>query len=304
MTVTFSTLISDTERHLLAGDRDQLNQLASDLSPTDTSVSFGFDLQGIQPGAYVAVDLEVMYVWDVNDTARTATVQRGMVGSTPATHTNGTVISANPKFSKYDIANAVNMEIRDLSSPPNGLWQVKNFIVTTKPVQKTYEIPAAATDLLDILEVRYQPPGPELRWDRIWGDQITVMRQMPQTGSTVTFPTTGMGFRIEKTLYPGRQMTVRYAAPFQELVDLDDDVMTVSGLTQSQLDIPPLGAAARLMGVREAKRTFAEAEVDTRRASETPPGAAARAAQTLLALLNERIRTEYMRLIQTWPALR
>lgn len=296
---TTAQLISDTERLLLTGDRDELNQLASSVSDTVTSFTFTYDNQGIQQGSYISIDLEVCYVWAVNTSAKTATVQRAMLSTTAAAHDASSIVYVNPKFTKWDIFNALNVELADLAPE---LFQVKSFDLTTQPVQKTYTVPAINTDLLEILEIRYQPPGAELQWARITRWTQSVLRDMPTTGDGGF--SSGMGIRIDDALYPGRVMTVRYAAPFTALTSLTNNVESVTGLPASAIDIPPMGAAARLMGVREAKRAFAESEVDTRRASEVPVGASARAAQVILTLLESRVRSEVMALRQQWPMTR
>ena len=97
-------------------------------------------------------------------------------------------------------------------------------------------------------------------------------------------------------------MVIRYASRLQTLSStLTDDAAATTGLLTNQLDIPALGAAARLMGVREAKRTFIERSVDSRRAAEVPAGSSARAAAVLMQLLNGRIKSEADRLRQLFP---
>ncbi len=307
MTVTFSDLILQTERHLMAGDRDALNLLGAAVTDTTmTTLTFTYDVGMIQPGAFVNVDLETMYVWSVNESAKQATVQRGMSGSTAATHTNGSLAYVNPKFSKFQIATEINVEIRDVSGDIQGLFDVNSFDLTTQPVQITYAIPTLNSDILEVLEIRYIEPGAQQRWIRIPRWNFELLRNMPTTGPGA-FPS-GIGLRIDgqnyERLYPGRPMRVQYAAPLSELTNLTDDVVAVSGLPASAVDIPPLGAAARLMGVREAKRTFTESAVDSRRASEVPSGSAANAARVLLELLNRRIRSEVVTLTQQFPELR
>src|SRR5262252_1776898 len=280
MTVTANDLVNDTENHLLGGDRDQLNRLTT------------------------ALDLETMYVWTAATTS--ATVQRGMLGTTPAPHNAGSVVYVNPKFSRSTIFDHLNIELRDLSAPPNGLWQTKEFTLTTFPVQRTYAVPAAHANLIDVLEIRWQPPGPDYRWSRIWRRDYQVIRELDpfDTQAGIGGAPAGIVIRIDPALYPGRHLRVRYAAPFSELSSLSDDVIRTTGLPSTALDIPPLVAAARLMALREAKRNFVEAQGDPRRSAEVPSGGAAKAAQALTAVANERIRTEYMRLQSQYPQLR
>lgn len=296
MVTTTGQLVSTTERHLLAGDRDEINQLVGTVDGTVTTFSFGYQLNGLQPGAYIGADLELCYVWSVDDAARTAVVQRGMVGSIPATHGAGTMVYVNPKFSKFDILQAMNVELADISP---DLFQVKEFDLVTQPVSNLYPVPDPA--VLDVLEVSWLEPGAEVRWRRVRPTPMP-MRMMPTTGEGSS--ATGTTLRIMPPGTPGRPMRVRYSAPFSPLGDLSEDAATVSGLPVSSLDIPPLGAAARLMGVRGAKRTFTETAYDTRRAAEVPVGAASQAAGMLFKQVEDRIRSEVQALRKQWPDLR
>lgn len=294
---TTDTLITETEGHLLSGDRDEQNRLTNTVAPTDTVLTFDFTLGGIQPGAYVCLDIEVMYVWSVNSTGGTATVQRGMLGSTPATHSGGTIAYVNPLFSKWQIFKALNVEITDLSSADNGLFQEKSFELVTQPVQKIYTVPAANLDLIKVLEIRWQEVGPEKLFPRVRPDRFQVVRDLNNRDTNET----GLSLRIEDSFTPGRPLIIRYMANFTTLNLITDDVPSTTGLSPTMLDIPPLGAAARLMGVREAKRAFVERAVNSRRASEVPGGEAARAAGVLLQLLTARIKDEAARLRLLWP---
>lgn len=297
-----SDLISATESHLMSGDRDELNALANTIANTDTSITITYEMNGVQPGSYLCIDLEILYVWSTDETNKTALVQRGMVGSVPDAHTAGSVIYVNPKVSKFDIFNALNAQINDMSIPPGGLFQAKQFQLVTQPVQETYTIPALNADLIDILEIRYQPPGPSLEWPRIRRNDFQILRNMPLTGDGGF--TTGLGLRIDPQLYPGRPMNVTYMAGFSPITHLDDDVAAVTGIPVSALDIPPLGAAYRLITVREAKRSFAEAAVDSRRANEVPSGSAARAGGAIYNLLKQRMKSEYLTLVAVYPETR
>ena len=298
MTTTTDTLITETENHLLGGERDEQNRLTGDIGTGDTSLTFDFALGGILQGAYVCIDLEVMYVWSVNSASNSATVQRGQLGSAPAAHTAGTIVYVNPLFSKWSIFKALNVEITDLSSADNGLYRERSFELTTQPVNKNYTVPADNADLIDVLEVRWREVGPENLWPRVPYRSFQVIRDLDNRVAG----NSGISLRMEYSFTPGRPLVVRYAANFSQLASMTDDAAAVTGLSSTMLDIPPLGAAARLMGVREAKRAFVERAVNSRRASEVPGGEAARAAGVLLQLLNERVKAEAARLRRLWPA--
>lgn len=290
-------LISEVEEHLLGGDRDEINRLSNAMDASQTTVTVDFPLQGATQGSYLCADLEVMYVWSVDNTSQVATIQRGVLGSTAATHASGTIVYVNPLFNKWAIFKALNVEVLSLSGADNGLFAEKSFTVITQPVQATYDVPALNLDLRQILEIRWDAVGPERYWPRVSPRNFSVIRDV-----TTDTGTSGMSIRIDAPSFiPGRRMVIRYAGNFIPLTSTLTDDASLTGLGPTMLDIPAMGAAARLMGVREAKRTFIERSVDSRRAQEVPPGSSSRAAGVLLQLLNGRIKSEAARLRQLWP---
>lgn len=299
--LSVDSLITQVEDHLLSGDRDEINTVSNTVDSSQTTVTFNQPLGSITAGSYLGVELEVMYVWSIDTTSGTATVQRAMLGTTAAGHASGTIVYVNPLFSKWEIFKALNVEIVSLSAADNGLFAEKAFTLTTQPIQKTYDIPVANADLRDILEIRYQPPGPEKYWPRIRRRSFQVIRDVTQT---VDAAPTGMMLRIEESFYPGRPMVVRYAGDFGPLpAAMSADAATATGMAATMLDIPALGAAGRLMGVRSAKRTFVERAVDSRRSQEVPASASAQSAGILLQLMRDRIKSEADRLRQLWPSM-
>lgn len=298
---TFADLINRTEQELMGGDKDEMNLLSGSVDNVQTNFAVTMDPTP-DPGSTVAIDLEEMYVTVSDDTSKTFTVVRGYGGSTAAAHNDQTLVYVNPHFSKFRMSQAVNQEINDLSAPPNGLFQPKNFTLTTFPVRKTYSVPLANTDLLRVLQVGYHEPGPEFRWIQMTRWDFRLFPSMPTSSTDDDGFAHNMAIRIDRPMYPGRVINFVYAAPFTSLSALTDDVAT-TGLPTTAYDIPSLGGAARLMGVREAKRAFVEATVDTRRAGEVPVGSSTKAAQTILQLLNERIRTELSRLQMLYPEI-
>jgi hypothetical protein len=239
--------------NLLSGDKDERNILQADITSTATSLTLSGANEGAQPGAYLGIDLEVLYVVDTNDASNSVTVTRGELGSVAAAHTAGTRVYVNPRFSRWQMVKALNAELRDLSAPPNMIFQVKDFTLTTQPVQQTYLIPSANVDIIDTLEIRSAIPDANKSWPRITRNDSSILRNLP-----TSFSPSGMALRLDVAVYPGQQMQVSYAAPLGEIVDSTTDVFAQTGPPLPAGDSPPLGTAARLMGVREAKRSFTE----------------------------------------------
>jgi hypothetical protein len=100
--------------------------------------------------------------------------------------------------------------------------------------------------------------------------------------------------------YPGQAIRVRYRAPFGSLTALDDDVLADTGLPATAHDLPPLGAAVRLVAGREVKRNFTEAQGEPRRAEEVPPTATLQSSRELLRIRQQRIVAEQSRLLHQY----
>jgi hypothetical protein len=292
MATLASDLVAETRSHLFSGARPELNKCNEVLDATETDVDLLYAAGGIQRGAVLSIDLELMYVWAISGSV--ATVQRGYMGSVAATHATGAIIEVNPRFSDFAIFRALNEEIASFSSPVNGLYQVKTVDLTYSAGRAGYDL-TSVTDLIDILEVRWKGyTTGDWPLIRSW----TVARDM----ATSEFAS-GKALLLYEGVGPGRTVRVRYKAPFAPLVALTSDVQTVSFLPATANDIPPLGAAARLVAPREVKRAFTESQPEPRAAAEVPPGANRNAAGGLLALRNQRLREESARLHRSWPTM-
>ncbi len=227
--------------------------------------------------------------------AKTATVQRGYLGSTAATHATDALVYVNSKFPTFSIFQALNADLADLCAPSNGLLQVISLETNYNPVVQGYDI-TGATQILDILAVRAKIVGPSKDWV-----PITSYR-LDQGADTTVFPS---GFSI--TLFQGGNaglpIQITYSAPFTPFTALTTTTAAV-GLADTMTDIPPLGAGMRLTGVREVQRNFNESQGDTRRASEVPPNAQLAGYQALARERQRRVRAESNRIASNWPLFR
>jgi hypothetical protein len=66
-------------------------------------------------------------------------------------------------------------------------------------------------------------------------------------------------------------------------------------------DILEMGVMIRMLSVREVKRNFMEAQGDTRRADEVPPGAIRDSFNNILRLRRDRIIAEKAKLARQYP---
>lgn len=285
-------LVEHTRALLESGDRGQINRLTNTINSAAISLDIDFDSGSIVAGSVLAIDLELIYVWSASGT--TINIQRGHLGTTPAAHTSGAMIYVNPVFSAFTILRAINAELVSYSTPQWGLYRMQTVDLTYSPATIGYDL-TAVTDLIDIYELRWKGyTAGEWPLIRRW----SVARNMP----TADFPS-GLSLQLDDAAGPGRTIRVRYKGRFGTLSALDDDVQSVTGLPDTANDIPPYGAAARLIAPREAKRAMTDSQPESRAAQDVPPGANRSAAGTFLAIRDPRLREEAARLQQLYPTL-
>lgn len=292
---TTAGLIAETRRHLQSFQREPMNRLVSPVTTASTSMTFEFDTAAIQPGAHLQLGLELVYVWSVELATKTVTVQRAQLGSSATAHAAGTVVTVNPKFPDFAILKALNDELLDLSSPLNGLFAVRTADLTFSTGASGYDL-LGATDLLEILEVRYRL-GQSSAY-RHW--PVLTNYELSRNVSTTDFPS-GLALFLHEGAGSGQPVRVLYKASFKPLSTLEDDVEVVAGLPATMQDIPPMGAAVRMVAPREIKRNFTETQGESRRAQEVPPGAVQSSMRSVAAMRQNRIVSEAGRLAQQWP---
>lgn len=285
-------LVEETRRQLDSGGRPEMNRLTTTINSAALTLDVDFDPGGIVEGAMLAIDLELIYVWSVS--GDTATIQRAMLGTTPAAHTSGAIIYVNPRWSNFTIFTAINQELAALSAPTNGLFQMKIVDLTYNAARRGYDL-TSVTDLIDVYDVRADFPGPARDWPRLHWNILA------RNQSTTDFPS-GLALQLNQGGYPGRTIRVQYKAPFTPFAALTDN-LTVTGLAATAADIPPLGALARLVAPREIKRSITDSQPESRAATEVPPGTSRATAGGLLQLRQLRIREEAGRLNSQYPSL-
>lgn len=291
---TVQQLVDRTRQHLQSGYTVERNQLNANYTAGSGTLTFKYPLGGITKGAKLAIGLNVFYVWDVNPSTSTATVTAGEGGSTDANATSGTTVHVRPVFTDFDLFNALNEEVVALSSPQSGLFQVKTVDLTFNSAIDGYDI--SATDIQAIYEVRYQEPGGYKDWPRIPASQWVLERK----AFTSDFPS-GTALRLSAGGWPGNDVRVTYLAPYTPFANLSDDVTATCGISAQAVDIPPIGAAVRLVAGGEVKRNFTSAQPDTRRAEEVPAGAVAASSRGLMMLRQQRVSEEAARLRAQYP---
>jgi len=287
---TAAVVIDRTLRQLLSGTVEARNLLTTTLTSVGTSVVVTYPLEGLRSGQICEIDSELMYIWSADPATKTLEVERGFNNSTAAAHTAGAVITVNPRFPRAQVLEAVNDELSDLSSPMNGLFQVKTMNLDYNGSDPMINL-TAVTNIIDLLtvSVRYQTD------DYPIARKIRLIRDMP----TDDFAS-GFALRFDQSVFPGR-LRIVYKAAYTAVAAEATDINSTCGVQETVTDIVILGTQIRLMSPREIKRNFTESQGDTRRAEEVTIGAIGNSTASLIRLRRDRIQAEAARLARAYP---
>ncbi len=293
---TVQNLIDVTRsRYLLGGMAEPRNKLAANYTAGATTLAFQYDLRNtLGAGSRLSIGLNTFYVWSVDTSANTAQVLGGDEGSTDANANTGAVVSISPRYTDHMIFNALNEDLADLSTPANGLFQVIRNTLIFNAALIGYDL-AGATDIIDIIEIRHDENNSHKDTQRLDRSQWRLERNT----AVADFPST-LSLKLQQG-ESGRNVNVLYKAPFTNFTTVGQNV-SASGLPVSAEDIPPMGAALRLLAGKEVRRNQIESQGDTRRAEEVGAGSIAASPRGIMMLRQSRIMNEASRLTTAYPS--
>ena len=315
MTTTFGDLIENVFRRVSGPVQEQIVSVnkTGGVLVGDLTVTFaGPQSAAVLPGVKISIDIEDMLVTGV--TGQVATVVRGFAGSTESTHVDASLIYINSTVTRFDIAQAINDDLNDLSGL--GLFRVGVATLSWNPVFYGYDLGALPTNYVNILGVEFRTIDPSRRFPSITEFDI---RRWNSTTTDSAFPS-GNALILYERGDPGQPIYVTYSAPFLPLVALTDSITstpvandpapppngygtltTVPNLALTMTDIPPLGATIAIIQPHEISRNDMGANPDPRLAPEVPPGAVANSVAGLAQRRMSRINTEADRLYVQYP---
>jgi len=286
---TAGTLIDRAVNELLAGTVEERNKVAAGVDASATEITLSYSLSSIRDHTVVQIGDELVYVWQVNTSSKTLTVDRGYGGSTAAAHSAGAITVTSPRFPRGQMLTHLNSELNDLSSPMNGLFQVKTVNVAYNGSDRMINI-TDATDLIDLFDVRYRYLNDDYPIIR----NVRLLRNMPTTDFA-----SGFAVALDSYCRAGT-IQILYKAPYGTFTSGASTVADVGGSGTLE-DLLVLGAQIRAMAGREVKRNFTESQGDTRRGDEVPSGAVANSMMQLQRLRRDRIQAEAARLARQYP---
>lgn len=294
---TVGGLVEETRRWLHGSIKSEMDVLNGSIASATASVTVTDAAGGIVPGAYLAIDDEVVYVRSVSGSV--ATVLRGQLGTTKASHATDTVVEVQPRFPKPFIKDALRAEIRS--------WGQRLFATQTVEATASSSYRSQALDIAApagwyrILEVLHAPDSNRTSYSKVW-ERVYKWR-MVRDADPGDFATNNVAIIIQENI-PSVDIRVTFAKPFalgvfEDATDLGGDI----GLDEGMFDIPAVGAAWRLLATQEAPRTDTRAQGISKRAEQVPPGHSSGASQGLKRIRDERLQEEHERLLARWATL-
>jgi len=298
---TVGDAVVRAKRLLNSNTRTELDALDATLSAaTDTTINLKYQTDGIRAGSYISVGdgtnpPETMYVHSRN--GEYATVQRGVDGSTaPSTlgvSSNeswqaGTTIEVEPRFTEFQILEAVRDSIRSL--PPNLFAVTTISPAVTSTTDKAVNHDFSGTGFLHLLQALRTPRSQHDRW-------VKANVKVYKNSNTTDFAD-GYAIVVQEDLEKAVTLQLTYAHPFvTTTLDLGTDLVTTVGMTATMQDIPALGAASSLMLGEESTRLDLHAAGDSRVDAAINAGDRARYSLVLQAQFDRRISQEARRLM-------
>lgn len=310
---TLASWVESARSYLMTGLVDNINALTVAYTAGGTgavTLNMTAPLTGIGPNTRISIGTNTFYIIATNSTAGTVTAYAGMEGTTDQNAALGALVRIGPRFTDAEVVAAINADLLDLSSPTNGLFQVATVAFLTSDATVGYDM-VGVTDLIDIIEVRSHNTTSTYK---DYGLVDKVSWRLNRNADVADFPS-GMSLQL---VNPGASVTnsswgttllglgnvigvrVLYRKGFTQLANITD-AQSLTGLPATAYDIPPMGAAMRLIVPREIRRNFTEAQGDTRRAGEVMAGAVANSYRPLAALRQQRILAEATRLQSAYP---
>jgi hypothetical protein len=287
---TMADLVADVRRITYGSMSEKINLIGVSASAVVDAVDLELDVTGISEGMILSSGLNVWYVKGVSVSDRRVFVVPGIDNSPSAPIAAGDMVFVRPRMTDWYAFNMLNDEIRSLSSPTNGLFKVGTWEVDSDPTYQTYEVPSSASNMQDLIRVRYRLPGtPD-----VWIDLPTSAWRWRPTA-------TENRIQLTRNIPMGTEVVFVYKAPFTPAASLSDNVITVCGLSETMIDIPPLGVASMLLHTTESRRTQVQTQTDARRADEVPVTANSAAARDLRRIYDQRVNDEYARLRSKYP---
>ena len=291
-------VIERIRRQLESTVRLEITTLGSSLTTSTNPITLTYDLpNSLRAGAVLAVGTELMRVISTDPGAKEATVLRGYMDTDPEAHDSGDEVQINPRFTRFDIFDAIISEI-DSWSP--DIFTTQDWTTTVTDETQGVEVPAAYSEALGVISVnRNYTEDASTVWPHMG---FTLYRG--RSASLTPTEGTGMFIRFTDNLgYAKRagSIAVRMALPIDASTVTEATDLASLFVTPGLLEVIELGVKYRLIADDETGRSARGPQDEPRRAEEVQGGQALSLAQTFLQRYEKRRAQEVRRLRTIYP---
>jgi hypothetical protein len=300
--VTFNDIVQRVKQQLLGYTRDQaaITYLAQPMTATDTSFTVDIETVTALSRGLAEVGDEMLLVKKYDRTSGTVTVfgnastGRGVEATVAAPHNMGDIVTADPRYPRARIKEAINDTIRGMYP---DVWVFGEYEFPWVAARYEYPLPA---DVEQVYKVTSNTIGPSGVWfpNSSW-------RFNPQAsvtpGQVKPTPTpTGKSLQVMRDyIVPGRNVRVIYQKAPTELTN-DSDLLTSTGFPERYVDIVTYGACWRLLPAYDAARLQQQSIEASERAPLVPPGSAANISREYQRIYQTRLIEERDRLFELY----
>ena len=288
---TLGDLVVKTKRLLHSNTRTELDKLEASVGPT-SNLQMTYKAAGVRPGSYLSVGdatqgFETVYVHAIDgsysDNGET-TVQRGMEGATALSFDDETLVEIEPRFSGYQIVEAVKDAIHAL---PENLFAVGTgsaSFAATDDRSVSITLSNGFTRILNAVRTARDSEDRKLSVNvsvrKYSTDYYLILQEFIEKAITVEYT---------------------YAHPFVTgTLDIGTDIVSTVKMDTSMLDIPCLAAASTLMMADESLRSDTHAMGASRDEGVVASGDRIRQSMVLRQRYEQRVSEEARRLMAKW----
>lgn len=291
---TFDGVITRIRQQAMGYAKDQppVSELAGNVLATDTTIPADPTTVTALSRGLIEIDDELILIKSYDRGSGVVQVMgsingRGAEGTVPAAHSAHALITADPRFPRARMKEAVNDVITSLY-PQLCVFDTVEITNTAEVYE--YAMPA---DALDVWAVASKTIGPT----QVWTQGLNF--RFNPTADTSSFPS-GKSIQLFDAVTPGMTMLIKYVKAPQAL-SLGSDDFTASGLPERCVDLVVWGAAARLLPAYEAARLQQTTVESTERAALVPVSSATKTAQYYMAMYQQRLGEERARMFEENP---
>lgn len=289
---TIAELVAEVDRQLLSHYTNPVIDTPLSAFVTGDSSIVLSTVDSMSPGAVLDCGFELMYVKSWNENSRTATVIRGLHGTTARSGVTTDLVKINPRISSVAMVDAIRDELRS--------WDSRIYAVELDSVSFGASSPAVEVtptrDPYRVLSVRPQPQSATDQ--RGW-----VMAELRRGEATGQFAS-GYSLHLPPGMIFGAATVtdVTWAMPFNlTTLATTTDLQTTVGLADTMLEILKWGVLYRILAGNQEARLEPFGTVRSDIEQSVPAMSALQAASQFKRMRDDAYDVEVRRLLNRYP---